>query len=168
MRPLLLLLVVAGLEAAPLEIRQSAFQPGAEGNPPGWRTWAARPEIAPRTYVDHVHYRRRPGSLAVSGNSNAAAYGGWEYTVPGIEVGRWYRFTAYYRAEGLQYEPLQVVARLDWSTGQGKRAGQPDYAWRVTQDAEWRRVTLDVPAPAKAAAVKLQLFLQNAPHATVW
>ena len=101
MRYLAFLLSLAGLTAAPLPI------------PTGWKTWAARPEIAPRTFVDNVHYRKPPASLAISGNSNAAAYGGWEYTVSGIEAGKWYRLVAYYRAEGLQFEPLQVLSRLD-------------------------------------------------------
>ena len=153
---------------ATLNIRQAGFRAEAGGIPAGWRTWAARPEIAPRTFVDSVHYRKTPGSLAISGNSNAAACGGWEYTAQGIEAGQWYRFTAYYRAEGLRDEPLQVYSRLDWVADGGKRAGQPDYAFRVEPDGEWRRVTLDAPAPGKAVAVKLQLFLQNAPQATVW
>jgi hypothetical protein len=154
--------------AAPLHVEQSAFHAGADGVPPGWKTWAARPEIAPRTLVDSIHYRKRPGALAISGNSNAAEYGGWEYPVANVEPRQWYRFVAYYRAEGLQYEPLQVVARLDWMTAQGRRAGEPDYAYAVTPEGEWRRVTLDAPAPEAAAAVKLQLFLQNAPYATLW
>ena len=62
MKPLALLLGAAALAAAPLDIRQSAFQPGPDGTPPGWTTWAARAEIAPRTFVDNVHYRMRPGS----------------------------------------------------------------------------------------------------------
>lgn len=144
--------------AAPLEVRL----------PDGWTTWAARAEIAPRTFVDKVHARGRAGSLAISGNSNAAVYGGWEYRAQQIEAGRWYRLTAYYRAEGLQDERLQVVARLDWAQADGKRAGQPDYGYRVTPDGEWRRVTLEAPAPAGAAAARIQLFLQNAPSATVW
>ncbi|HYM13778.1 MAG TPA: carbon-nitrogen hydrolase family protein [Bryobacterales bacterium] len=169
MKPLCLALCLAAFAAAaPLHVEQAAFHAGADGVPPGWKTWAARPEIAPRTFVDGVHYRGRPGALAISGNSNAAEYGGWEYTVGTIEPGRWYRFVAYYRAEGLQNEPLQVVSRLDWTTAQGKRAGEPDYAYAVRPEGKWRRVTLDALAPEGAAAVKLQLFLQNAPSATVW
>lgn len=169
MKTFFLMFGLAGaLAAGPLHVRQAGFRPGPGGIPPGWRTWSARPEIAPRTFVDHVHYRHQPGALAISGNSNAAACGGWEYAVTGIEAGKWYRFTTYYRAEGLQYEPLQVVSRLDWATTDGKRAGQPDYGYWVRPEGEWRRVTLEAPAPEKAAAVKLQLFLQNAPHATVW
>jgi predicted amidohydrolase len=147
-----------------LSIRQSAF----DVNAPGWRPWSARPEIAPKTFIDRIHGRGEPGSLAISGNSNAAAYGGWEYLAEGITPGKWYRFAAYYRAEGLQTDSLQVVSRLDWTSSQGKRAGQPDYAYRTTQEGEWRRVTLDAPAPKSANSVKLQLFLQNAPSATIW
>jgi len=86
----------------------------------------------------------------ISGNSNPAAYGGWEYQLSGIEAGKWYRFVAYYRAEGLLYEPLQVVARLDWASLTGEprgpghdgrsvgRAGQPNYAYKVNREGEWK------------------------------
>lgn len=147
--------------AAPVEIELSTFQPSVNGVPAGWRTWAARPEIAPRTFIDSVHYRRGSGSLAISGNGNAAAYGGWEYPVSGIEPGKWYRFTAYYRAEALQHERLQVVSRLDWTKPDGSRAGQPDYAYKTERQGEWTRVSLDAPAPKDSAKVNLQLFCKT-------
>ena len=168
MRHAFLLLCVVVAAAADLPFRQSGFQAGADGLPPGWKVWAARAEIAPRTWVDSVQSRGQAGSLAVSGNSNAAAYGGWEYTASGIEPGKWYRFAAYYQAETLPYEPLAVVARLDWVTAEGKRAGQPDYPYALQSEGGWRRLSLDAPAPPRAAAVKIQLFLQNAPYATLW
>ncbi|MEX2262849.1 MAG: carbon-nitrogen hydrolase family protein [Bryobacteraceae bacterium] len=157
MHKLLLHLCAAGLAAAPLPI-----------DPSGWRPWAARPEIAPRTFVDTVHARRPAGSLAISGNGNAAGYGGWEYPLSGIQAGQWYRFTAFYRAAGPISEAEQVIARLDWRAANGKRAGQPDYAWTVKSEGEWKRLTLDAPAPEKADAVTLQLYLANAPQATLW
>jgi predicted amidohydrolase len=88
--------------------------------------------------------------------------------VPGVETGRWYRLTAYYRSEGPQYDALQVLPRLDWSDARGRRIGQPDYAWRVEREGDWRKVTLDAPAPEKSSAVKIQLLLLNAPYTTVW
>jgi predicted amidohydrolase len=115
-----------------------------------------------------VRYRTRPSSLAVSGNSNPAAFGGWESSVSGVEPGKWYRFTAHYRSEGLAYEPVQALARLDWTRAGGRRAGRPDYVWASKRDGEWTRLTLDAPAPAEAVAVKIQLFIQNAPSGTVW
>lgn len=159
---------VTSATGAAVHIRQDAFVAGDNGMPPGWTTWSARPEIAPRTFVDTVHYPSRPGSLAISGASNASAYGGWEFAVRGVESGHWYRFTACYRAEGVDYESWQIVSRLDWVAADGQRAGQPDYAYHVTPAGEWKQVTLDAPAPPKATAVKLQLYLANAPQGTVY
>jgi predicted amidohydrolase len=148
---LVCLTAVAG--AADLPFHQSAFHPGAAD---GWKTWSPRPEIAPRTFID--------GSLAISGNSNAAAYGGWERSFP-AEPGKWVRLDASYRAERLTYERGQVIARLDWRTSDGKRAGQPEYAYPMTADKP--TLTAQAPAPADAAAVTVQLYLANAPQATV-
>jgi predicted amidohydrolase len=191
---LLLLALALGATAAPLHIEESAFVASPDGTPPGWTAWAARPEIAPRTFVDAVRYRSSPGSLAINGASNAAAYGGWHRLVEGIEPGRWYRLTAYYQAEGVADEALRVLARLDWQTAQNERAGRPEYAYKLTRADEpgpavvggnaspaaarkaagisasgvWKRLTLEAPAPTKAAAVLIQLYLNNAPQATVW
>lgn len=142
------LIAFSALSAAgPLHMHETAFKPAADGFPAGWSVWSARPEIAPHTFIDATHYRTEPGSLAITGNSNPAAYGGWEYVVPGMVGGQWYRFTAFYRSTGLQDEALQVVARLDWRTADGKIAGRPDYPYAVTPEGEWTRLSLDVPAP---------------------
>ena len=98
--------------AAGLHMRQTAFKATESGRPAGWTVWSARAEIAPKTFVDDIHYRSEPGSLAISGNSNGAAYGGWEYLVGGITAGKWYRFVAYYRTAGVQTESNQIVVRL--------------------------------------------------------
>lgn len=167
MMRLLLLATAAACCGAPL-FHQSRFLAGPQGAPEGWKSWAARAEIAPRTFVDSIHSRGEPGSLAISGASNAAAYGGWERWVGGVVPGTWYRLTAWYRSQGVGYEPLQVLARLDWRRADGRRAGQPDYAWRTEPYGEWRRVTLEAPAPEQASAVVIQLYLGNAPQGTVW
>ena len=165
---LFLVAAIFGSASGPLDVLHSGFRAGPDGMPPDWAVWSARAEIAPRTYVDDRHDRAAPGSLAISGNGNAAAYGGWQHSVRGIEAGKWYRLSAYYQAAGLKYEPLQVVARLDWTDARGKRVGQPDYAHVTKPEGEWRQVTLEAPAPEKAAQVKIQLYLQNAPDGTVW
>jgi len=154
--------------AQPLHVQQSEFKPGLGSAPAGWRTWAPRPEIAPRAFVDVVHSRGKPGSLAISGGSNPAAFGGWEYSVAGIRAGGWYRLIAFYRAESVGYEPLQVLARLDWANSEGRRTGQPDYAYKTSLEQGWKRVLLEAPAPAGATAVSLQFYLVNAAQGTVW
>jgi predicted amidohydrolase len=147
--------------AASLHFEESAFVAAKEGRPEGWTTWSARPETAPRAFVDK-------GALAISGNSNIAGHGGWERRIGGVEGGAWYRFTARYRAEGVPAESWQVVARLDWQNAAGSRATEPDYVYQAKRDGEWTRVSLDAQAPAKAAGVVLQLYLSNAPQGTVW
>jgi predicted amidohydrolase len=154
--------------AAPPRFEQSEFVAAPDGIPDGWAVWAARPEVAPRTFVDEVHSLKQRGALAISGSSNAASYGGWEKRLEGIQSGNWYRLAAGYRAEGVNYEPLQVVARLDWVAASGQRAGQPDYAYRVAPESGWKRLVVEAPAPEKAVAVRLQFYLANAPQGVVW
>ena len=169
MKHLLFLFVgLLGTGSGTLNVVHSGFRAGPDGVPPEWTVWSARPEIAPRAYVDERRNREAPGALAISGNGNKAAYGGWEHRVRGVEGGKWYRLVAYYQATGLKYEPLQVVARLDWTAADGKRVGQPDYAYLTKPEGEWRQITLEAPAPEKAAHAKIQLYLQNAPEGTVW
>lgn len=136
--------------------------------PPGWQTWAQRDEIMPRCYVDTTQFRSAPNALAIAGNSNAAAYGGWVYRIPGIQEGKFYRLTAYYRSQWVQHEQLQVVARLDWRDSNDERVGQPDYAYRVEPVGDWKKITLRVPAPEKSILAKLELGLGWSPQGTVW
>jgi predicted amidohydrolase len=168
MKRLSLILYWSAASAASLHLQQSAFVAGPDGRPEGWTTWSARAETAPRAFVDPQHYRSRPGSLAISGNSNPAEHGGWERRVPGIIAGEWYRLTAYYRSEAVPCESWQVVARLDWRTDANSRATEPDYVYRSTREGTWTKVSLEAQAPEKATAVVLQFYLSNAPQATVW
>jgi predicted amidohydrolase len=168
MRTFLFALCASAALAAPVRVYESGFHPGPDGKPAGWTTWSARAETAPRCFVDTLHYRSQPGSLAISGASNIAEHGGWERPVPGIEAGAWYRVTAYYRTEAVEHESLQVVARLDWRDAGNHRAGQPDYVYKARREGAWTKVTLDAPAPEKTAAVVMQLYLSNSPQGTVW
>src|SRR5438046_1981049 len=162
------LCLCATATAASLHFHELGFVADRDGKPANWTMWSARPETAPRVFVDPQQYRTRPGSLAISGNSNLAEHGGWERRLTGVEPEAWYRFTAYYRAEAVSAESWQVVARLDWRTADNRKAGEPDYVYRATREGEWTRVSLDTQSPAKAASVVVQLYLSNAPQGTVW
>src|SRR5258708_6216488 len=165
--PLLPLIPVWPL-AEPIHVSQSAFVAGSNGAPAGWTTWSARPETAPRTFVDPSHYRTRPGSLAISGALNAAEHGGWHYPVFGVTPGQSYRFLAYYRSSRVPAENWQIVARLDWRKEDNSMAAEPEYVYRSVREADWTKVSLETQAPAGAASVVLQLYLSNAPLGTVW
>ena len=125
-----------------------------------WTPWAPRPELAPKT-------AERAGTLEISAGPSSIANGGWERTVSGIKAGEWYRLDAAYQTEHVDNEHLRVTARLDWLDAAGKRTGQPDYAWQIQPDGAWKRVSAVVPAPAGAAAAKIQLYLSNAPGGRV-
>lgn len=156
------------LGASTFSFHESAFSPGSDGKPAGWTTWSARAETAPRCFVDMLHYRSKPGALAISGNSNIAEHGGWERLVTGIGAEAWYRLTAYYKTEAVPFESSQVIARLDWRDAEGRRVSQPDYAYKSRREGIWTLLTLDTQAPREATAVAVQLYLSNAPQATVW
>jgi predicted amidohydrolase len=158
------MMVALALLAAALPWQQSGFVE----TPPGWRVWAARDEIAPRAFVASAPSRGAEGALALAGGGNAAACGEWRHVVDGVGAGRWYRLTAYYRADDVPHESWQVLARLDWQDARGARVAWPDYGYRTTTEGAWRRVTLEAPAPEGASAVEVQLRLQNAPRGTVY
>ena len=129
-----------------------------------WKLWSQRAETAPRAWTD----TKGGGTLALSGGSNASAYGGWTRRVNAIIPGQWYRLTALYRTAALDNEDQHVVARLDWQTAEAKRAGQPDYGTCVGETSGWRKVELLAPAPAHVAAVTVELLFGHAPQATVY
>src|SRR5690242_16605244 len=152
-RTLTVAALISAAAAASLPVHQSGFVP----NPAGWTTWSARPETAPRTYVDPTTYRTRPGALAISGNSNAAEHGGWEYRIANIEPGKSYRFQAYYRSTGVLAQNWQIVARLDWRRVKGTRSAEPEYVYRAVREGAWTKVSLETQAPPETATVVLQL-----------
>ena len=139
-----------------------------QGGSDGWTAWSPRAEIAPRTYRDPKVSRDGSPALAMSGEGNPAVFGGWQRRVDGIQPGKWYRFSAAYRATGLDYPARQVLPRIDWIDAKDRRAGQPEYPWSTRTDGEWTTIAIDSPAPAGASAAKLELLLVNAPRATVW
>jgi len=157
MKVLMLLAASGALWAEPVSITQTE-----------WRMWSQREATAPRVAIDNTITRSGKGSLMVSGNSNAAVHGGWEYNAGNIKPGTWYRFTAYYRSQGVATPNWQIVPRLDWKDAAGKRAGVPDYVYKSKQEGDWTKTWLDVPAPDNAASVVLQLHLSHAPSGTVW
>lgn len=163
---LILLFAAATLSQAGVLLDQSEFA----GDPPsGWKRWSSRADTAPRAFVDRAPSRGGAGSLAINGNSNPAAHGGWERLTEGLSAGKWYRLTAYYRVENVAAENWQVVARLDWRQAGGEqRIGEPDYVSWAERDGAWTKLSLEAEAPAGTAAVMLQFYLSNAPQGTVW
>jgi predicted amidohydrolase len=156
-----------GASAGGVHFHQSGFGP----NPEGWSAYSVRAENAPRTFVDPGVSRGGAGSLAVSGGGNIGVFGGWQRTLTGIKEGAWYRFVAHYRAAGLTGENWQIVPDLYWQKPGGTVIGNDDrvdYAARSIRKGEWTEVSLEVPAPAGATYVVVELFLAHAAMGIVW
>ena len=166
--PLLTLLFALAL-SEPL-VEQTAFTGTPEQS--GWHIAAHRAEIAPKGWIEPTVGRAGHGSLALTGGSNAAAYGGWERSVNGVHGGGWYRLTAEYRTSGFEDERRHVLARLDWDKADGHRAGWPDYGTYTTKNVSgggaWSKIVLEAQAPESAAVVRIQLILSNAAQGMVW
>jgi len=132
-----------------------------------------RPEICGRApSIDLVHYRNTPGFASPFRQHNAAEYGGWEYAAPGVQPGKWYRFAAYYRAEGVQDE--RPASGLAPRLGQGRtERAAPGSRTTFTQPngPESGRGVFRWMHPLRkpAASVKLQLpTYRTRPNATIW
>jgi predicted amidohydrolase len=139
-----------------------------QGTPPGWSSWSARSEIAPRFSVDENGGRHGGGALRIEGGGNPAAFGAWRRKVEGIEAGRPYRFTALYRAQGVMHERRSIIARLDWLDAKEQRARPPDYALDVVREGAWTKVEYITTAPENARSVMVELALGWAPEGSVW
>lgn len=133
----------------------------------GWKSWSPRPGIAPNFKVDSTVDRSGGGSLLIAGNGNAAAVGAWQRTVPGIEAGKVYRFTA--RARVHQVDPIHsVFARLQWLDIDGKPVRPTDYIRVASTNDEWMRFEQVIKAPEKARHALVELFYAWAASGTVW
>jgi predicted amidohydrolase len=134
-----------------------------------WQQYGPRDEIRPECSVDgQVSRAGSDGSLRIDCTSSVQ-YGGWVATLDEITPGAWYRFDACYRAQQVSNEQRKVVARLDWRTKSGERAGQPDYAYRI-EDAGggWKQIWAVVPAPSEAAKVRIELLFGWNSGGSVW
>ncbi len=136
--------------------------------PGGWQPWAPRDEIRPHFAFDPAVGRSQPGALAMDSAGNAAAFGAWRERVAGIQPGRTYRFTAWYRAQGVAFERRSIIARLGWLDTKGQSVAPPDYAGSPRRKGEWTRMEYLATAPAKAASAEVWLCLGFTEKGRVW
>lgn len=146
---------------AVLGVAAAAFAHDELGLGEEWRIWAPRAEIRP------IGIKTPDSALVLSGEGNPAAFGGWVKKIPGIEAGRWYRFEAQYKGEGLRKPWNQVLVRLEWKSAQGARVGDIEFAWREQPQAGWTEVWEEAQAPAGAAGAEFQLYLYDAEGGSV-
>lgn len=140
--------------------------------PDGWRTYAARSEIAPKFWVERevpdFEGHEHAYALGLSGQGNAAVDGRWVRTVK-VEPKKHYQFTAQFQAQNVVTRERSVLARVIWLDEKGNRVETPEYP--VTQYVGtpdgWTVVAATYQAPEKATQAKLELHLRWAPEGEV-
>ena len=139
------LLAVSTAMAQPVLVRESGFKAV-------WEIWAPRAGIAPRGWLDATRYRARLASLALSGNSNPAVCGGWERTPAESkpDAGTVSRRTIVCEGPAGMTRGSAAAPGLARRGGQAGRPARLRAGGRSARRVE--RVTLEAPAPERAAA----------------
>jgi predicted amidohydrolase len=164
---LVLMAVFAG-EAAMAQadnlIRNAGFE-ASQGNVLAeWEMWAPRPEIAPEFAVDRS--AGRSGGAARIRCRGMEQLGVLRQRCQGVQGGASYRFSGYFRTEKIVSPQETVWIKLEWLNASGRQAAK-DYVAGFRPEGEWVRVVDEVPAPADAVAVNVELGLQWC-EGTVW
>jgi predicted amidohydrolase len=140
------------------------FRADGAGKPAEWSSWAPRPALAAEADAVKVSNRRALRLKARGYHS----FGKWTTRVPAIEAGKTYRFEALYRTEAVENDTMSVGAILTWCKDPACHdAVQRDYADRVAEAGEWRKLHRDILAPPGAVALDVELALRLTDHGAV-
>src|SRR5438876_4455215 len=146
-------------------IRNPGFETVSGAAPAEWETWTPRAEIAPEFAVDR-HGGRSNSAAARIRCRGAEQIGVWRQRCAGVQGGATYRFTGFFRTAAIPSAQEAVWVKLEWLDASGRQAAK-DYVAHFTPEGEWVRVEDDIPAPAEAVAVNVELGLQWC-AGTVW
>lgn len=139
---------------------RAAPAPAADA-PDGWRAFAVRDEIAPKSSVEQGD-GGNGYLLVLAGRGDPSVDGRWQRTVP-ASAGKFYDFRADYQAERVATPARSVLARVVWLDAAGKQINQPEFPMTAPAAAPsdgWRVLTGTYQAPEKAAAARLELHLR--------
>jgi hypothetical protein len=145
-------------EAAANLIRNSSFEPGADGKPAGWSSSAARPELAPdsRVVADGT------GRVLLLKARNFSSFGKWSTAVPGIDGGKTYRFEVMFRSEQVENLDTSVAAILSWfKDPEGRQLIRKDYADGMSGGATWMKIFRTLEAPWDCRSLRVELVLRG-------
>ena len=150
----------------------------------GWDARAARDEVRPEFSFDESGGPNRNGSLVIATSAQIGLDGHWAKTF-NVEGGRWYRFHAQRRANGVESPERYVLARISWRDEHDRAVrrddpgahsyapgeapvSEPEYPHDGELSGEgW--VTLEgvYHAPSAARIARVELHLRWVPNARV-
>jgi predicted amidohydrolase len=163
---------------------QTRIPSSAESVPDGWRTAAPRDEIRPHFSFHAQGGPQRNGSFVIEADSREGLDGYWTKPFP-VKGGRYYRFSALRKVEGIASARRSAVARLLWQDDEGKsvltdellvstvlpgftRTAEPEFpSDKTALAAGWTEVSGSYRAPPKATRAVAELHLQWAPNGKV-
>src|SRR4051812_37426977 len=153
---------------------------GEPGAPEGWINAAQRDEIRPKfTYEPHSGRGGR-GALVIAADGREGLDGWWTRTYP-VKGGRYFRFQAARKTEGVAIPRQTAVVRIVWQDDNGRPVSldapaatgylkgwtpmaEPEYPTDKQADAAgWTEVSDSYRVPSKATRAVIELHLQWAP-----
>jgi len=85
----------------------------------GWTTTAPREEIRPEFQREETSGKSGQGALVIRADAREGLHGWWGKTFS-VTAGRYYRFSGWYRTEGVTVPRRSVLARVLWRDDAGK------------------------------------------------
>lgn len=156
----------------------------AAAAPDGWEMRSPREEIRPRfSYLPEGGPSGR-GAFRIEGDGREGLDGCWFKSFP-VQGGRYYRFSAWRRAENLEWPQQSANVKIRWVDAKGGRVLDdnplvegylegytPTMSNEFPRDGKaafggWVPVAGHYRAPAGASAAQLELHLQWAPHGRI-
>ncbi len=123
-----------------------------------WSNFSPRAEIAPRFSIQNRAGKSGKTALRID-TTSGEQFGGWRCRIEGIIPEQKYKFSAWYRAKGIQNERRSIIARLEWLDKNGKLLRPPEFCLDVENSGRWKKVAYIATAPEKSAMVDIQLAL---------
>src|SRR5882724_8294983 len=110
------------------------------GSDGGWTATAPREEIRPQFQHTETGGKSGHGALAIRADEREGLHGWWQKTFP-VTGGRYYRFSAWRRAENIAVPRRSVLSRVLWRDDKGneimRREGVvTNFSKRVVAPAE--------------------------------
>jgi predicted amidohydrolase len=124
----------------------------------GWKPYAVRDEIAPRSFSEHD--TQGGLVLGLAGRGDDAVDGRWVREVP-VVPGKTYAFRASWRAENVASPARSVLTRVVFLDGAGEPMRPMEYPLVGPAGADgWTPVSGVYVAPDKASRARLELHLR--------
>ncbi|NLX99743.1 MAG: carbon-nitrogen hydrolase family protein [Rhodopirellula sp.] len=88
--------------------------------PDDWTAIASRSEVAPQFSATTTGGKENAASLVIDADAREGLHGAWTKTFP-VAGGKWYRFRAYRKAEGVACPRRSLIATITWQDAGGKK-----------------------------------------------